>query len=149
MGFFMNIRTSLFAAIIVFCCNASAMNQEQMMMLIQHGSEGDIREFVESQSPVDTSFFMNGFRHGVAEAVAALIIADKRDTVFGKCVAGALGCLVVAEVITFMAGVITAVKQKDQQNKLFQYFMNIRKGIEMRKKAESFEDHEAENSIDE
>jgi hypothetical protein len=145
-GAFMNIRTVLCGLMISFCSQAAAMDQEQVMTLIQQGSPSDIREFVQAQCPADSSFLMNTLRNVTFEAVAALLIQDKFGTTSGKVVAGALGLLVAAEGASFVGGAVQFVTQKAQQEKLFRYFMNIRKGMEMRKNALESDDSESTNS---
>ena len=135
----MNIRAIVFALIGGFCFQAVAMNQEQMMYLIQNGSEQDIRKTAQDLFPVDTSFMMNGMRNVIFEAVAALLVKDKIDTLAGKAAMGALATLVAVEGITFLAGIVEAVNQRAEQEKCFRYFMNIRKGLEMRRSVEGLD----------
>lgn len=138
----MNIRMALYALMVVFGFQIVAMEQEHVMALIQQGSEYQIREFAQAQCPTDVSFIGNGITDITFAAVAALLIQDKIETIPGKIVAGTLGFFVVAKGISFIGGTLNYFIQKAQQEKLFQYFMNIRKGIEMRKQALNEDDSE-------
>lgn len=142
----MNIRNVIAALSMIFCFQAAAMSQEQMMMLIQHGSEKDLREFAQERFPVDASFVMNGAWKVTFASAAALLIKDKLDTLTGKAVMGTLAALVACEGIAFMAGIVNVLKQYAEQEKCFQYFMNIRKGLEMRRQAEGLDDSEGDSA---